>query len=214
MPKTLLETQYFPSIAFFAFAHGNQGIIIDQHEHYHKGSYRNRTEIMSAQGRLALSVPLSSGKNNQLPIIDVGINNDENWALNHLRSIESCYGKSPYFEFYYHYFVDILSRKHQFLFKLNLEIIELFYKILGIEKKIVLTNKFIDGDETNIDLKRDFISPKSKYQDQLSQEFIFHQYDQVFMEEQPFEPNLSILDLIFCMGPEAPLYLAKIRKNK
>jgi len=210
MSKVLIESQYIPTIGFFSLLYNAEHFILDIHENYHKGSFRNRCEIMSSQGRKTLSVPLNSGKNNQLNIREVEINNEENWAVNHLRSIEACYGKSPYFEYYFHYCRSILEQSHQNLFELNLKFIKTFAEILGLKEKIEYSEEFLFNAIEDIDLKRDFISPKKKEQQRLSETFHFEAYDQVFSDKQEFAPNLSILDLIFCQGPEAVLYLAKI----
>ena len=213
MSKVLIESQYIPTIGFFSLLYNSDKFVIDIHEHYHKGSYRNRCEILSSQGSTSLSVPLKSGKNNQKRITEVLINNEEKWALNHLRSIEACYGKSPYFDYYFHLCRTILQQSHNKLFDLNKIFISTFAEILGVEEKIEYSSEYLAHPQENIDIKRDFISPKKKNQAQLDTLFDFKPYDQVFSEEQQFAPNLSILDLIFCQGPEAVLYLAKIIKK-
>lgn len=213
MSKVLIESQYIPTIGFFSLLYNSEALIIDKHENYHKGSFRNRCEILSSQGRSSLSVPLRSGKNNQQAILNVAINNEEKWGIKHLRSIEACYGKSPYFEYYFHYCRSILERKHSHLFDLNMEFINCFAEILDLKEKLEESTTFIDSSNEILDLKRDFISPKTKDQERIKAFFEFTPYDQVFSEERAFEANLSILDLIFCQGPEAVLYLAKSIKK-
>jgi hypothetical protein len=207
--KVLIETQYLPTIAFYSLLYKSDILLIDKHENYHKGSFRNRCEILSSQGRVSLSVPLQSGKNNQLPITEVKINNDENWMTNHLRSIKSCYGKAPYFEYYFHIFEEILAYEHTNLFDLNLLFIERFAQIFNLDHKLAFTEHFIKESSAEIDLKRDYISPKAKFRGQIIEDFKLKSYDQVFSDELDFEANLSILDLLFCLGPEAVLYLTR-----
>jgi hypothetical protein len=209
----LIETQYIPTIAFYSLLYKSDVMLIDKHENYHKGSFRNRCEILSSQGRISLSVPLQSGKNNQLPIEEVRINNEENWQVNHLRSIKSCYGKSPYYEYYYPIVEEILSKEYEFLFQLNQIFIERFAKVLDIQGKISFTEIFRSESNSSIQLKRDFISPKARLRQQIDSEIELKPYDQVFSDELEFESNLSILDLIFCLGPEAILYLSRSIKR-
>lgn len=210
--KILIETQYLPTIAFYSLLYKSDILLIDKHENYHKGSFRNRCEILSSQGRVSLSVPLQSGKNNQLPITEVKINNDENWMLNHLRSIESCYGKAPYFEYYFHIFEETLAYEHASLFDLNLVFIRSFAKIFNLDHKLAFTEHFVKGTDAEIDVKREYISPKVKLRGQILENFTLKPYDQVFSDELDFESNLSILDLVFCLGPEAVLYLKRSLK--
>ncbi len=214
MPNVLIETQYFPTIAFFAIALQAEGIILDQHENYHKGSYRNRAHILSSQGPLVLSVPLESGKNSQTNIKDVRIEHSDNWQTKHLRSIEACYGKSPYYDYYIHHFRSFFEEGYDRLFELNKAIIDTCMKVLGIEKELILSTEFTSKSNEYIDLKRDLISPKKKEWSRLEPHFCFPSYDQVFSDEVPFAPNLSILDLIFCYGPEARRYLASTIKRR
>jgi len=107
----------------------------------------------------------------------------------------------------------MFQKKYIDLFTLNHEILNTCFKILDIDKGIQFSSEFLLVPRDNIDLKRDFISPKNKHRPRLDSYFNFSIYDQVFSDQRPFEPNLSILDLIFCLGPEAPRYLANtIRK--
>lgn len=211
MSKIVIETQYLPSIAFFSFMKHSAEVIIEGQETYQKGSYRNRCDILSSQGRLLLSIPLQSGKHNQLPIREVKIDYTTAWVVNHLRAIKSCYGKSPYIAYYFDHFEQILNQKNKFLFDLNFRLIESIAKALQLETIISISDQYIsDYSKKEID-RRGFISPKKKLNINLDKEFKFSPYDQVFSDEISFEPNLSILDLLFCKGPEAILYLNEIK---
>lgn len=212
MAKIIIETQYLPTIAFYSFAINETTLLIDQHEHYQKGGYRNRAEILSAQGKLTLSIPLQSGKNNQTPIREVIIDHSVNWNKNHLQTIKSCYGKAPFFEFYFPDIELILNRKHQFLFDLNHEIIEKLNKWLGVEDKVNFSDHFYSETTQGIQIMRNLISPKTRLRYQLDPFFNFLNYEQVFSEVTVFEPNLSILDLLMCKGPESRIYLSEIWK--
>ncbi|WP_235298887.1 WbqC family protein [Portibacter marinus] len=214
MTNVLIEIQYFPPIAYFALMESYDIFTIDQHEHYQKGGYRNRMYVLSPQGPLALSVPLKSGKNSQMPIREVAIDHSENWQVNHIRSIKTCYGKSPYFEYYFHLFEPIFEKSYQYLFDLNLDIIDKCQEVLELKADIKLSSQFLENETFKIDIRRGALSPKKKHQQKIEQQYNFPIYDQVFSDERPFAPNLSILDLIFCLGPEARLYLASTINKK
>ena len=214
MTKVTIEIQYLPSIALYSLMVNHDSFFIEQFENYQKGSYRNKAHIMSAQGPLALSIPLVAGKNNQRSIRAVEIDNKMNWRLNHMRGIHSCYGKSPYYEYYIEQLETLINSKEKMLFDYNFQLIIGLNKLLNIEQKVHLTQSYISQIQPpNLD-RRAFISPKTSKQTQLNAAFDFKYYDQVFIEEQGFAPNLSILDLLFCQGPEAIIYLKSIYKRK
>lgn len=164
---------------------------------------------MSSQGALLLSIPLKNGKNSQQKITDVLIDNDSTWNINHLRSIKSCYGKSPYFDFYFSRIKAVLDLKHNFLFDLNLSLINTIINLLNIEEAIEMSTSYLKKMSVDFEDKRNALSPKTK-DGRIDSDLNFKQYDQVFSDQIKFEPNLSILDLLFCLGPEAPLYLKSI----
>jgi hypothetical protein len=161
-------------------------VTIDTAENYQKKSARNRYSILSANGPITLSVPLKKGKANQLNIKDVLIAYDEDWVSNHLSSIRSAYGKSAYFEHYYGPLEQILNRKPTTLHELNLALLKFVLKALRWEKPIMESEYFL----------KSFTTPE-----------INKPYPQVFEEKYGFVSDLSILDLLFNMGPEAGYYL-------
>ncbi|MBT8232953.1 MAG: hypothetical protein HKO66_11960 [Saprospiraceae bacterium] len=164
---------------------------IEKCESYQKRSLRNRLVILSANGPLTLSVPLKKGKNN-LPIEKVEIAYDEDWQRDHLRSIMSAYGNSPYFEYYYDSIKDIYNQKRTYLMEFGLDTVNFINKILGIDS-YKLTTRYIKSQEVKFDMRNKEFN------------FNYHQvpYFQVFEDKFNFTPNLSILDLIFNLGPES-----------
>lgn len=210
MAKILIESQYLPCIAFYTLALEHH-IYIEKWENYQKGSFRNRTTLLSSQGPLSLSIPLVSGKNSQTLIQQVGIDHSSGWQQNHIRAIKACYGKSPYFEYYFSDLQDIITSKLATLLELNSKILNLTLKWLDLDSVNFTTAYDPNPPEGFLDY-RNKIGPKSKHQSFINDHFQFPPYDQVFLDEIPFVPNLSILDLIFCKGPEARLYLKKILK--
>lgn len=207
MSKVRIETQYFPTIAFYSLMVNADAFTLEQDENYQKGSYRNKTQIFSSQGPLFLSIPLTSGKNNQLNIKEVTIDYTSDWRRNHLRGINACYGKSPYFEYYISDIKKILHGKENYLFDLNFKIISKLNELLGINSKISFSENYQLDKDLNY---RGLISSKKSKMTNLNSSFDFKYYEQVFTAEHGFHPNLSILDLLFCQGPESIIYLKSI----
>ncbi len=186
----IIESQYFPCIAFWAQAYSDRRIEIEAHENYQKRSYRNKCNIYGANGSITLSVPLEKGKNKQMPIKDVRISYVDPWITNHLQSIKSAYGRAAYYEFYWEDIEVIIKKKHHFLYDLNWECLEYFASKLGIEltETLEYNSSYTEGDF------RQKIRPRHS--------FTTSYYPQVFEESMGFQSNMSILDLLFCTGPE------------
>lgn len=100
MARLILEAQYFPPLDYFSKIILFNNISIEAHEHYQKGSYRNRCHIATSQGVHPLSVPLKKGKNAQMPIKEVQIAYDVNWQRLHWQSLKTAYGSAPFWEHY------------------------------------------------------------------------------------------------------------------
>ncbi len=199
----LIELHYFPCIHFFSMLSQYDTLILEAHETFQKQSYRNRTHILSAQKVEKLLIPVLSG-NSHLPIRDIRIDHSQKWRLIHQRAIRSAYGKSPFFEYYGEDILSLYDKPVAFLFDFNREVLTLCLKLLKWNKTIALSpdyQKNTDSKLSGILDFRDQIHPKKQLQSELKP------YQQVFGRQ--FEPNLSILDLLFCEGNNCNPYLKR-----
>ena len=99
MKPLLLSTAYFPPIAYFCAIKQYGSVYIEQYENFGKQSYRNRCEIMTANGVIPLTVPVAKA-NSKTCIKDLKIVYQTNWQKLHYKGIESAYKNSPYYEYY------------------------------------------------------------------------------------------------------------------
>jgi hypothetical protein len=197
----LIELHYFPCIHFFSLLSQHKNIILEAHETFQKQSYRNRTQILSAQKVENLLIPVLSG-NSHLPIQDIRIDHSQKWRLIHQRAIRSAYGKSPFFEYYAPEILALYDKPVPFLFDFNFEVLTLCLKLLKLDCQIHLSSEYQTLKEDQRIEKTDFrgqIHPKKELQTD------FKPYQQVFGRQ--FEPNLSIIDLLFCEGNNCNPYL-------
>lgn len=201
----IIELHYLPNIQYFTKLLLYDQILIDQHENYQKGSYRNRCHLAGVNELLRLSIPLQKGKNRSMPIRDVKIAYDDSWQTQHWGSIRSAYGKAPFFEHYADYFRPFYQKKYAFLFDLNYEIFMQLLPLLTVESSIKLTLSYQKEYSSTTDL-RDQIVPKKRTH-QADHFFEPQKYPQVFQEKNGFLSNLSILDVLFCAGPQSTLIL-------
>ncbi len=202
----LLELHYFPSIQYFSKLTTYDKTYIEQHENYLKGSYRNRCHIVGANGLQRLSIPLKRGKNEQTPIKEVQISYAENWRTQHWMSIRSAYGRAPYFEHFADEIAPFFQKKPTFLYDFNWELLLLLVDLIQLEVDILPTASYEKQVAHGIVDFRNGIFPK-KHRQKEDTQFKSVAYPQVFEERHGFLSNLSILDLLFCTGPQASLIL-------
>lgn len=168
------------------------------YENYSKQSYRNRCEILTANGIDVLTVPVLGGNSKTL-VRDVRIDYTQKWVNRHWRAIQSAYGKAPFFEFYAEQFRQILHGQPEFLFDLNWSILTVCLKFLQLDNDLKFTSGYTKQLQNPADDFRSAIHPKKKNSGSLHHKPV--SYTQVFGNK--FVKNLSILDLLFCEGPGA-----------
>lgn len=201
MYNRILSISYFPPTEYFAFLIFGDAVL-ECHERYQKQSYRNRTTIVSSIGRYDLSVPTIHDSKMSL-IKDVRIDYSTPWQRTHWRSIETSYNSSSYFLYYKDFIKPFFEKKTEFLYDYNLQIINAIFKILQINVPVTQTTHFIPYTDDDLRLK---IQPKERKK--ADYPFVNPQsYHQVFDDKFGFIPNVSILDLIFNLGPESIEYL-------
>jgi hypothetical protein len=205
--KLLIESQYFPPIAFFAQFLKFETVFLDPNERFEKQSYRNRCRILTSNKVLDLTVPVQKGKT-QLTSGEVAVVYRDKWQQVHLRAIQSAYGRAPYFEHYFPQIEQIIKIEHKTIFDLGKSTVAWAARILNIEFRILNnedTDVFFDG--------RSAIHPK--IESEITRDFklqtLNSSYFQCF-DHSGFVPNLSIIDLIMNEGPMSIEYLKKVAK--
>ena len=196
--EALIEIHYLPSIAWFSAVAGANTIVLERHEHFVKQTCRNRCYINTEHGRDMLSVPLTS-PHHKVSIADVRIDYSQKWLNHHWRTIRSAYGKAPFFEYYSDDFREALFRSHTFLYDLNLDLLTLCLRWLRWEVSVRETLSYEKNPAADILDLRSVLTSRNPAN--ISDMYKAVPYYQVF--GSAFVDNLSLLDLIFCSGPEA-----------
>ncbi len=175
-------------------------------DRYERQSYFNRTSILLANKVHTLTVPIQ-GRRPRISLGEVRIDSEQKWVNNHLRGIQSGYGKAPFFEYFFPYFQEALNRQEVKLWALNLELLTICLKLLRWPVKLTLVEN--EGLPVDVIDFRGQILPSESY---LNRPFFQEvRYGQIFGPN--FVPNLSVLDLLFCLGGEADSLLAKSQKK-
>ncbi|MFN7703631.1 MAG: WbqC family protein [Chryseotalea sp.] len=198
----VIEAHYLPGIAYFKSLANAELILIEKKEYFVKQSYRSRCHINTEHGRDVLLLPVTN-KTGKTLIESVRIDYNQKWLNNHWRTIQSAYAKAPFFEFYADDLHTILFKKNEFLFDLNVELLTMCLKWLRISAKLEETSQYEMYYGENIIDCRNVFTPKNQ---PLEESFYPKAiYTQVFGNN--FVKPLSLLDLIFCQGPQAKAYL-------
>lgn len=199
----LLSSAYFGPIQWYQKLYRYPQVVIEQHDHFVKQTYRNRCVIATTGGRQVLSVPIERYDGLKCAMRDVRISDHGNWRHLHWNALLSAYGESPFFEFLADDLRPFFERRWDYLFDFNLEITNKVCELLDIEPHIALSDHYLAPSEVSVDL-RDAIRPKHPLPDE---QFSPRPYYQVYAAKHGFQPNLSILDLLFNEGREAVMYL-------
>lgn len=195
----IIENQYFPIVNWIKYSFQKKYIVLSACEAWQKMSFRNRTVICGANGLINLSVPVRQGRNQRTPFREVEISYHENWQLNHWRSIVSCYGKSPFFDYYRFELEKLFNERHIYLFGLNLAILEWLKKMLLFPAEIIVADSDKKGDYKQVveDISNKWLPKNFQRDGEITR------YAQVFEDRIGFQPNVSVLDLLFNTGPAA-----------
>lgn len=197
----IIDNQYFGTVNYTSVLFQFSNIKIDICEPYRKMSFRNRCVVAGSNGLIHLSVPLENGRAQKQPVRDVRISYSGDWQLQHWRTIESCYNRSPFFEYYRTWLEGFFSKRFTFLADMNMEVLEWVQQQVKLKAVISVTDVYLKTypGET-LDL-RGYFMPKNFQSPAVAGEPI--RYTQVFADRIGFQPNLSVLDLLFCCGPQA-----------
>ena len=189
----ILPLAYMPSVEYVARLL-RQECVIDAGENFIKRSERNRAQILSANGVMSLTVNVENANRPRQKMRDVKIDYSKRWQHQHWVSIMSAYKSSPYFDHFAHRIEPFYRKEWKFLADYNQEYTQTLLSLLGINKELPICESYVEASADDIDLRPKKIE---------SPTFVAEPYFQVFSDRMPFEPNLSVLDLLMCEGPQA-----------
>ncbi|MBO7537827.1 MAG: WbqC family protein [Prevotella sp.] len=208
--KALLSTTYFGPVQWYQKLYRHEEVQIEQWESFLKQTYRNRCLIATTQGIQALTVPVERDTSQQ--IRDIRISDHGNWRHLHWNALMSAYGESPFFEYYQDDIRLFFEDRWAYLFDFNEAIREKMCELLDIQPKVTFSSTYHHPADISLTSHllpltsdyREAINPKHPQPDP---DFEPKSYYQVYQQKHGFLPNLSILDLLFNMGPESIFYL-------
>lgn len=220
----ILQSNYIPWKGYFDIISKVDLFIFHDDLQYTKNDWRNRNRIKSRDGLIWLTIPC--GISEKRLICEV-VMKDKNWQKVHWEKIRNNYNTAPFFNHYKDFFEDFyLNKKWDYLSDLN----QYFIKYVS-NNFLFLKTEFSDSREYNLKLKKAdrvrelllkvqsdiyYSGPAAKKylnEEYLTQKNIevkwmdynnYKEYKQLF---GPFENNVSIIDLLFNVGPESINYI-------
>lgn len=208
MPGCIAGCQYMPSAEFFAHWLHHGHMTIEACEHYQKRTWRNRTGIQGKDNPIYLTVPLKKGKHQALDIQKVEISYDEPWQKQHLESIRTAYGKTPFLDEVLPELEIVYQQQHTTLWSFNIDMIQLIISLLGGTWNYHFTDNFVKDYQSSLTDLRGGVPCGIK---KLGSNEI-PSYPQVQRLGRSHQPNLCILDALCHLGPETNGYLRRYAK--
>lgn len=200
--QILLPIFYLPPISWFAvFLQKDAEIIFEQYENFPKQTYRNRTNIYGANGKLSLIIPMNHNGTRLLK--DIQTSTREKWQHIHWKSIKTAYQTSPYFEYYEDDLEKIFSFKTSSLIEFSLNALKIIQKLLKTAKAYSLNTEFIKEPE--------YLNYRDQLTAKTETKFEMDVYYQSFSNKYGYLKDLSIIDLLCNKGPEAMTYIKNIK---
>jgi WbqC-like protein family len=223
MKAAIIQSNYIPWKGYFDIIHDVDLFILHDDLQYTERDWRNRNLVKTENGPQWLTVPVRGGSRQK--ICEARIDWARDWRGKHLRVLERNYRKSPFFEAVFARFEKVLDQKHELLVDLDTALLRDICAQLGIGTRIVSSTTLPSAgakDEKVVDLclkagadaylsgpaGRNYIRPELFERAGIALGYKdyghYPEYPQFF---PPFIHGVSILDLLFHTGPEAPEHI-------
>jgi len=229
MNVVILQPSYIPWRGYFHQIYKANTFVFYDDVQYDKHGWRNRNQIKTTQGKQWLTIPVHShGVTEGIPIHQVRIDWAKTWAKNHLKALTFAYAKAPHFQRYLPLLNDFYQRRDEFLVNFTIEFTVALARELGIAHTRFMRSSEIPGivgqktDRLIQILKyvgatryisglsaRDYIEQDKFDAAGITLEYMEYNYPEYPQLYPPYDPNVTILDLLFMTGDQALDYIAK-----
>jgi len=226
MNVVILQPSYIPWRGFFDQIRRADLFVFYDDVQYDKHGWRNRNQIKTNQGKQWLTIPVNSkGVTSGIPIKDVRIDWSKPWAKSHLKSITISYSKSPYLKEYLPLLESLYQRRDEFLADFTIESTIVLARELGMTSTRFMRSSELSGlegqktDRVISVLKQvgathylcgpsasSYMEPEKFDAAEISFEYMQYSYPEHPQLYPPYDPYVSILDLICMMGKDAIKY--------
>ena len=232
MNVVILQPSYIPWRGYFDQIRRADLFIFYDDVQYDKHGWRNRNQIKTSQGKQWLTIPVhSKGVTEGIPIKDVRIDWSKSWPKKHLNALTIAYAKAPFFASYQPWLASVYERDDEFLADFTIDTTVELAEILGIrDTKFMRSSEIpgIDGQKTDRLIQileyvgakhylsgpsaRDYIEREKFDEAGITLEFIEYDYPEYPQLHPPYDPFVTILDLLFMVGEDALSYIVNHEK--
>jgi len=219
----ILQPSYIPWRGYFDQIRKADLFIFYDDVQYDKHGWRNRNQIKTAQGRQWLTIPVHSrGVTQGIAIKDVRIDWSRPWAENHLKALTSAYNRAPHFAEYLPLLESFYGRRDNCLADFTIETTIALSRALGLTSTRFRRASELPGIDglktdrliqilTRVGAKhyisgpsaRDYIEQEKFAEAGISLEYMIYNYPEYPQLYPPFDPHVTILDLLFMTGRDA-----------
>lgn len=222
----MTQSNYIPWRGYFDFIDDCDVFVYYDDVQYTHRDWRNRNRIKTDRGPIWLSVPVIHAQGTLIQ--DARIDYRTRWLDKHVRSLTLAYQRAPHFSGYAEEFFDLLHSLPETISELNVRACRWIMIQLGIHTQTRMSSEFgITGDKVERPLRivqhlaatSYLAGPTAKpYTDAegfrsagITLEFKVYDYPEYPQLHGAFEPNVTVLDLLFNCGPDARLYLKSLK---
>lgn len=227
MKCVILQPSYIPWRGYFHQIYKSDVFVFYDDVQYDRGGWRNRNRIKTSAGPVWLTIPVAKkgSVESQAPINSIRINWDRPWTKSHWATIQQSYGKAPFFETYREALENIYGRRPDMLADFTIETTIELAGMLGLgSKRFVRSSQlsakgakterlvsilqevgathYISGPSASAYLEEERLAAAG-----VSLEYMQYQYEPYPQLFPPFEPQVSIIDLLMMTGPDAPRFI-------
>ena len=201
----LLPSLYLAPVSYYACLAQHGKAVVEQYENYQKQTLRNRCRIASPNGVLPLTIPVVKPDTPKVLMRDTRISDHGNWRHLHWQALTSSYRRTPFFEFYADDFRPFYEQKWEFLVDFNMALQETVCRLIDLDVTVTRTASYRGDSQLST------FNSLIGFAASLVEELSTPSYYQLFSDRHGFMPDLSIVDLLFNMGPESILYLKRCK---
>ena len=234
MNVVILQPSYIPWRGYFDQVRRADLFVFYDDIQYDKHGWRNRNQIKTHKGKQWLTIPVhTKGVTSGTPIKDVRIDWSKPWAKSHLKSITISYSKAPYFRKYLPMLESIFERRDEFLADFTITVSILLARELGFSSTRFMRSSEISnlkGQKTDrvIDvlqrvgatyyicgpLAKSYMEPEKFEAAGIPFEYMQYNYPEYTQLHPPYDPHVSILDLLFMNGSQAGEFFSQIKHEE
>jgi hypothetical protein len=227
MKCVILQPSYIPWRGYFHQIQKADVFVFYDDVQYDRGGWRNRNRVKTANGSIWLTIPVAKKGSVETgaPINTIGINWDRPWTKAHWTTIQQAYKKAPFFETYRELLENIYRRQPQLLADFTVETTIEIAGLLGLADRRFLRSSQLTAEGVKTERlvsilqqvgathyisgpsARDYLEEEKLAAAGISLEYMQYDYQPYPQLYPPFDPQVSIVDLLMMTGPEAPRFI-------